>query len=62
MVVACALYIEHTILNVKECCDIVVNRKKNGQNVGFIVVKSTKQILMIDIKRKCAFNNMTSSH
>ncbi len=42
MVVACALYIEHTILNVKECCDIVVNRKKKGQNLGFIVVKSTK--------------------
>jgi hypothetical protein len=40
MVVACALYIEHTILNVKECCDIVVNRKENGQIVGFIVVKS----------------------
>jgi hypothetical protein len=42
MVVACALYIEHTIFNVKECCDIIVNRKESGQNVGFIIVKSTK--------------------
>jgi hypothetical protein len=42
MAIAYALYIKHIILNVKECCDIVVNRKESGQNVGFIVVKSTK--------------------
>jgi hypothetical protein len=34
MVVACALYIEHTILNVRECCDIVEIEKKMDKMWG----------------------------